>query len=648
MTFSASFLDELRSRVPVSDIVGRRVKLKKQGREWKGLSPFNKERTPSFSVNDQKGFFHDFSSGKHGDIFTFLIETEGLSFPEAVEKIAELAGVPLPAASKEAEAFLAKRKNLYDVLEIATQFFESALASREGASARGYLSDRGVIPSTQREFRIGYAPLNRFALKEFLGSKGISVAEMIEAGLLINGEDIPVPYDRFRDRIIIPIQDQRGHVIAFGGRTLNSDVQPKYLNSPETPLFHKSHTVFNFHRARAPAQKEAMLIAVEGYLDAISVYQAGVKNVVALMGTAFTEDQIQTLWRLAGEPIICLDGDNAGRAAAERSLDRILPLIRTGVSFRYAFLPKGTDPDEMIRNYGLDKFRAVISDASPFWDMLWEREFQRMGEIRTPDQKAVFEKKLISLVALIGDQLLRESYRKRARAQLVALFKSLDWEAAIKKPKQKSFLNRELLLEPKEPLVSIEKILLGTLIEYPDLLEIHLDRLMNIELSSELEQFKCEIYRIFEEFDGVDVVNFYKYIHEDFHKILADVHGRVDANGRIIPTALYARFPMLKLDPPQDFVSQCVELFFLKLELRQIRRECSQLHLDPVRMSNDDELGRATALSQESVNMQGKIAQLDLDLANIAQELRGSGKSGLQLMPSSESAQRHGISTAHA
>ncbi len=322
MSFSATFLDELRSRIPVSDVVGRKVKLKKQGREWRGLSPFNKERTPSFFVNDHKGFYHDFSSGKHGDIFTFLMETEGLTFPEAVEKIADIAGVQLPSVSKETEAFLEKRKSLYDVLQLATEFFETVLASRMGAAARGYLNDRGVLPNTQREFRIGYAPPERFALKEFLGSKGVSIADMIESGLLISGDEIPVPYDRFRDRIIIPIQDQRGRIIAFGGRTLKSDVQPKYLNSPDTPLFHKSQTVFNFHRARATAQKESLLIAVEGYLDAISLYQSGIQNVVALMGTAFTEDQIQSLWRLAPEPVICFDGDKAGVAAAERSLDK--------------------------------------------------------------------------------------------------------------------------------------------------------------------------------------------------------------------------------------------------------------------------------------------------------------------------------------
>jgi DNA primase len=644
MSFSATFLDELRSRIPVSDVVGRKVKLKKQGREWRGLSPFNKERTPSFFVNDQKGFYHDFSSGKHGDIFTFLMETEGLTFPEAVEKIADVAGVQLPSVSKETEAFLERRKSLYDVLQLATEFFESVLASRVGAAARGYLNDRGVLPSTQREFRIGYAPPERFALKEFLGSKGISIQDMIEAGLLISGEEIPVPYDRFRDRVIIPIQDQRGRVIAFGGRTLKSDVQPKYLNSPDTPLFHKSQTVFNFHRARATAQKESSLIAVEGYLDAISLYQTGIQNVVALMGTAFTEDQIQSLWRLAPEPVICFDGDKAGVAAAERSLDRILPLIRTGVSFRYAFLPAGIDPDELIRDHGRDRFQAVVTDAIPLWDMLWEREFLKMGSISTPDQKAVFEKSLMQLLSLIGDKLLRDSYRHRARAQLVALFKSLDWKAAIK-PKQRSFVGRELRLEPIEPLEGIEKVLLGTLIEYPDLLDIHLERLMNVPLSAALEQFKREIYRIFEEFNDRYVVTFYEQIHDDFQKVLSDVHGQVDKNRRLaIASSLFRRFPLLQLEPPPDFVAQCVELFFNLLEVRELEREIKEVTSDAKRIEDDKELERVTMLSRELVDMRGKVAHRDLELASFAHELRKQLQG--QVLPTADYFRRQGVVVA--
>src|SRR5882724_4778855 len=257
MRFPASFLDDLRSRLPVSEVVGRRVALKKAGREWKGLSPFNKEKTPSFFVNDQKAAWFDFSSGKNGNIFDFVMQTEGVSFPEAVERLASMAGVPVPTASREAEAREERRKTLHDIVELAAKFFEAALQSRAGAKARGYLADRGIEPKTQLRFRIGYAPGERFALKEHLGSQGISADDMVEAGLLVSGEDIPVPYDRFRDRVMFPISDPRGRVIAFGGRALDKDAPAKYLNSNETALFHKGATLYNIATARQAAHQGA-------------------------------------------------------------------------------------------------------------------------------------------------------------------------------------------------------------------------------------------------------------------------------------------------------------------------------------------------------------------------------------------------------
>ena len=249
MRFSPQFLDELRARLPVSEVVGKRVKLRKAGREWKGLSPFNQEKTPSFFVNDQKMAWFDFSSGKNGSIFDFVMMTEGVTFPEAVERLAAQAGVPLPKVSAEDEVREQHRRSLNDVVELAAQFFQSSLASRHGAKARGYLADRGLDPATQLKFRIGYAPAERFALKEHLGGQGVSVEDMIEAGLLVSGDDIPVPYDRFRDRVMFPIADLRGRVIAFGGRALEKDAQAKYLNSPETPLFHKGGTLYNIAAA---------------------------------------------------------------------------------------------------------------------------------------------------------------------------------------------------------------------------------------------------------------------------------------------------------------------------------------------------------------------------------------------------------------
>src|SRR5437879_6635975 len=265
MRFSPRLFDGPRALLAGSEGVGGRVKLKRAGREWKGLSPFQQEKSPSFTVSGQKGFYHDFSSGKHGDIISFLMETEGVGFTEAVERLAAMAGVPLPAATPDAARHEQRRKTLYDVMELAAKFFADTLASRNGAKARGYLGDRAISPAVQLQFRIGYAPSERFALKEHLGSLGIPVEDMVESGLLVSGDDIPVPYDRFRDRVIFPITDVRGRVIAFGGRALEKDVAAKYMNSPETPLFHKGDNLYNHAPARQAAYDGATLAAVEGH-----------------------------------------------------------------------------------------------------------------------------------------------------------------------------------------------------------------------------------------------------------------------------------------------------------------------------------------------------------------------------------------------
>src|SRR6476646_7639886 len=356
MRFTPQFLEELKARLSVSEVVGRRVKLQKSGREWKGLSPFNKEKTASFFVNDQKQAWFDFSSGKNGSIFDFVMLTDGVQFPEAVERLAAMAGVPLPKYSKEEEARDEKRKTLHEVMEIAAKFFEATLAGRGGAKARGYLADRSLDAATQLKFRLGYAPGERFALKEHLGSQGVTVEDMVETGLLISGDDIPVPYDRFRDRVMFPITDLRGRVIAFGGRALEKDAQAKYLNSPETPLFHKGGTLYNIAAARQAAhdgaQKGVQVVVVEGYVDVIAMVTAGFSATVAPLGTALTEDQLGLLWKMADEPVLCFDGDGAGVRAAYRAVDLAMPRIKPGTSLRFELLPQGQDPDDLVRAGG--------------------------------------------------------------------------------------------------------------------------------------------------------------------------------------------------------------------------------------------------------------------------------------------------------
>jgi DNA primase len=421
MRFTPQFLDELRARLPVSEVVGRRVKLKKAGREWKGLSPFQQEKSPSFTVNDQKGFYHDFSSGKHGDIITFLMETEGVSFTEAVERLASMAGMPLPAATPDAAKNEQRRKTLYDVMDLAAKFFCDTLASRNGAKARGYLADRAISPATQLQFRLGYAPGERFALKEHLGAQGIPVEDMVEAGLLIAGDDIPVPYDRFRDRVMFPITDLRGRVIAFGGRALEKDQPAKYLNSPETTLFHKGDNLYNFAPARQATHNGASLIVVEGYVDVIAMVTAGFAATVAPLGTALTENQLALLWKMADEPILCFDGDRAGQKAAYRAADMALPHLKPGKSLRFALLPEGQDPDDLARSGGRGAIDEVISAARGLADMIWSREIEG-GSFATPERRAALEARIGELTNGIRDEVVRRYYRQDLADRLQRTF----------------------------------------------------------------------------------------------------------------------------------------------------------------------------------------------------------------------------------
>jgi DNA primase len=421
MRFTPQFLDELRARLPVSEVVGRRVKLRKAGKEFKGLSPFQQEKTPSFTVNDQKQFYHCFSSGKHGNIFDFLIETEGCTFPEAVERCAQMVGMPIPQSSPDADRREQRRKTLHDVMELAAKYFADTLASKNGAKARGYLADRGLGAETQLKFRMGYATPERFALKEYLGAQGIPVEDMVEAGLLIGGEDIPVPYDRFRDRVMFPITDIRNRVIAFGGRALDKDAQAKYLNSPETPLFHKGDTLYNIAAARQATHDGATPVVVEGYVDVIAMVNAGFPAAVAPLGTALTENQLALLWRMADEPILCFDGDRAGQKAAGRAADLALPHLKPGKSLRFAMLPEGQDPDDLARSGGRAAVEEVVAAARPLAEVIWLREIEG-GAYATPERRAALEARINEMARSINDEVVRKYYRQDLLERLYRLF----------------------------------------------------------------------------------------------------------------------------------------------------------------------------------------------------------------------------------
>ncbi|HEX2843112.1 DNA primase [Hyphomicrobium sp.] len=411
MRFSPHLLDEIRARLPVSQVVGRKVALKRKGREFSGLSPFKMEKTPSFFVNDQKGFYHCFASGEHGDIFKFLMTTEGLSFPEAVERLAEEAGVVLPKAEAEDKERADERTRLLALMEESAKFFQNALSGSAGADARRYIEKRGLKSGTLAEFRIGYAPNSRSALKDHLAKAGYTLEEMALSGMLISGDDIPVAYDRFRHRVMFPIGDARGRIVAFGGRALDPDQNAKYLNSPETPLFHKGHLLFNAHRARAVAHDKDRVIAVEGYMDAISLSEVGFTETVAPLGTALTEDQLKLLWRMSAEPILCFDGDSAGKRAAFRAVDTALPHLKPGASLMFAFLPDGLDPDDLVRQQGPAALDACLGRARPLIDVLYEREWAER-DWSTPERRAGLEKTLKELIGRIEDESVRAHYRQ--------------------------------------------------------------------------------------------------------------------------------------------------------------------------------------------------------------------------------------------
>ncbi len=413
--FDERFLDEIKSRLRPSDVIGKTVKLRRQGREYVGLSPFTKEKTPSFYVNDDKGQFFDFSSGKTGDIIAFLQEAERLTFVEAVERLAAEAGVALPAVDPRAMEQEKVRQGLSEWLELAAQWFEAELRRPSGREARAYLERRGLPEKDWARFRLGFSPPGRTALKDYLIAKGARPGELVETGLLIAPEDGGAPYDRFRDRIIFPIGDPRGRIVSFGGRAMDPQARAKYLNGPETSIFHKGHQLYGLAEARkiiaaAPADEVTPLVVVEGYMDVIAC-QRGAIPAVAAMGTALGEDQMEMLWRHHPEPTLCFDGDRAGKQAAFRTMDRALPLLRAGRSFQFAIVEGGKDPDEVLREQGPAALKAQLLRTTPFAEALFIRE-RDAEPYDTPERKTALKARLRKLAATIADSDLAAAYKE--------------------------------------------------------------------------------------------------------------------------------------------------------------------------------------------------------------------------------------------
>ncbi|MEM9279774.1 MAG: DNA primase, partial [Pseudomonadota bacterium] len=426
MRFPDSFLDDIRDRLPISEVIGQRVTFdKKKSNSAKGdywaCCPFHGETTPSFHCEDRKGRYYCFGCGASGDHFRFITELDGLNFGEAVERLASQAGLPMPVMNPREQEREEKRKTLFDVMEMAAKFFQKQLHEPVGASARSYLRGRGLSPAIQQEFGIGFAPDGRNALKQFLAEQGVKPEQMEACGLVNHGEDIAVSYDKFRNRIMFPIPDSRGRVIAFGGRAMNPDALAKYMNSPETELFHKSNVLYNFAKARKPAYDRGEVIAAEGYMDVIALHAAGFENAVAPLGTALTERQMALLWRMHAEPLLCFDGDAAGLKAAYRAIDMVLPLLEPGRSVRFAMLPEGKDPDDLIRDSGPEAMREVLDAAMPLSDMLWTREVSS-GSFDTPERRAELEARIRQIINTVRDENIRRHYEQNIRERLTSYF----------------------------------------------------------------------------------------------------------------------------------------------------------------------------------------------------------------------------------
>jgi DNA primase len=408
MKIPPSFLDLLRERVLLSEIIRPYVKLTRKGREYQGLCPFHKEKTPSFSVKDDKRFYHCFGCGAHGDGVEFLMRHQGLGFLEAVETLARGAGLAMPLQKEESPHDRKQRDDLYAIHQEATSWFRSQLTSREGQEAQAYLKRRGVSPEISQVFQLGYAPPQGFGLGDFLVKRGYKLPQLLEAGVVVQKGG--GAQDRFRHRLIFPITDRRGRIIAFGGRTLGEGI-PKYLNSSDTPLFNKGETLYGLPLAeKAVREEKAPLVVVEGYMDVVSLYQGGVTGVVASLGTALTETQMGMLWRLSPEPFLSFDGDGAGQRASFRALERALPLLRPGYSFNFIDLPQGEDPDSLVSRGGRKAWDEVMKGAQPFREVLWSRGLQSQ-RLDTPERRAGGKQALFQLVAQIKDPDIRHEYQ---------------------------------------------------------------------------------------------------------------------------------------------------------------------------------------------------------------------------------------------
>ena len=535
MAFSPQFLDEIRARVALSDLIGRKVRLVKKGREHSGLCPFHNEKTPSFTVSEEKGFFHCFGCGAHGDAIGFVMRADGLSFPEAVERLAHEAGLEVPRQTP-AERETAKRQaSLHEIMDAACAFYEAQLRGPAGTAALAYLGNRGIDDETISRFRLGFAPESRGALKAALMTGSTPESLLIEAGLLGEPSDGGATYDRFRGRVMFPITDRRGRVIAFGARALG-DAQPKYLNSPDTPLFNKGRVLYGLAQARRAALDHGRIIVTEGYTDVIALSRAGFAEAVAPLGTAITESQIQELWRLAPEPLLCFDGDDAGRRAAARAAERALPLLQPGQSLRFVTLPRGEDPDSLIASQGRRAMAALVDNAVPLADLIWQIE-TAARTYDSPERIAGLEKRLESRVLGIADRTVQHRYRSHYRDRVWNAFgkaggrpgRKAGGRPARGRPDDKAHRAGRAAIGVLK--ARHEQVVLATALNHPPLVEEFCEILGKLNLKDpKLDKLRQEILLVYAERQGLESTSLHRHLRQ---------RGFGDVLGVILDPATY-------------------------------------------------------------------------------------------------------------
>ena len=546
MTITPQWKDELRARLTLSSVIMRTDKLLKAGREWKACCPFHDEKSPSFTVNDQKGFYHCFGCGAHGDVISWMVEQRGLSFIDAIKELAAEAGMEVPAPDPVAAKRAEQRASLIDVTTAAQDWFADNLKSSDGREALDYLERRGLKPETLREFGFGYAPDSKQALNRALARFDDEM--LVETGMRIRTDDGTM-YDRFRDRIMLPIQDARGRVIAFGGRILDSrDGVAKYLNSPDTPLFDKGRTLYNLHRAAPASRQTGRIVVVEGYMDVVALAQAGIEDAVAPMGTALTETQLEMLWRMSDTPILCFDGDEAGQRAAVRAVERALPLLRAPNSLNILTLPPGVDPDDLVRKHGSAQFEALVEKSIPLVRFVWETE-SRATPLETPEQRAYLRTRLLEQANAIKDAELSKLYKS---ALMDLFFQNIFTGPQGKKRKaSRGVLSKDSLaaLSYFVEHGSRELLLTATLAaiaRHPQLYESYTDLLLEYTPQNRsLEKAILVFCR------AAEAIN-------EGSEIPVEIEELAEWNGPI-------KFPFLRDGAPLDYVRRCLDEAFIVL-----------------------------------------------------------------------------------